>query len=107
MLAELQAEAQLAEAQAVLLDVDRLTLRVLSAPEIQQLPACLAEELKSLQQMAHRLAIEHNGPPIGEAIQNAQDLREVVARYGFRLEHPLVATAWADFCTSLSEVFAD
>ena len=105
MLIDLQREAQVAEVLAVLDDVTIVTSRILGASETRQLPPDLTANLQALRDQARQLSCNTYTPPIADAVQKAQDLREAVGCYGFRVDHPIVATAWADLMTALSEVF--
>lgn len=105
MIIDLQREAQVAEALAALDDVTTVTSRILDTHVIQQLPNDLTTNLQALRDQARQLSCQMYSPPIAEVVQNAQDLREAVARHGFRVENPIVATAWADLMTSLSEIY--
>jgi hypothetical protein len=105
MIIDLQREAQVAEVLAVLEDVTVITSRVLDAPETLQFPVDLTTNLQALHDQAQRFSCDTYTPPIAEAVQKAQDLREAVGCHGFRVDHPIIATAWADLVTALSEVF--
>ena len=100
----IDASVQLDEARALLRDVDSVLTRVL---DLNNLPSRLAAELESLRDQAQRLGVDCDGPPLAEGIQKAQDLRQAVASHGFNLTNFIVATAWADLCTSLAHVFED
>ena len=100
----IDAGVQLEEACALLRDVDSVLTRVL---DLSNLPSRLAAELESLKDQAQRLGVDCDGPPLAESIQKAQDFRLAVASHGFNLTNFIVATAWADMCTSLAHVFED
>lgn len=105
MMIDLQQEARLAETLAVLDDVTVVIERLLDVSQREPLPDDLVTHLRFIQSEARRLSDSTYGPPIREAVQNAQDLREAVGRYGFRVDDPVVATAWADLMTALSDIF--
>lgn len=92
---ELGAEARLSEALGLLDEVGLVLMRANGHHP----------DLTALQAQVQEFVRVTDSPPLGEAVQRGQDLREAVARYGFNIADPIVATAWADLVTALDEIF--
>lgn len=97
MFTVLESEARLAEAIGLLDDVSLSLLRA-SNP---------SSELGELQGRVRQFVDNTDGLPIAETLQFGQELREAIGRFGFNPAHPIVATAWAEFITSLDVIFPE
>ena len=93
----LESETRLAEAIGLLDDVSLSLLRVTNP----------SPELGELQGRVRQFVDNTDGLPIAETLQFGQELREAIGRFGFNPAHPIVATAWADFITSLDVIFPE